>query len=207
MRFFLHLFFLLLPSFLFSQNLSGKFKKLSRPEKCWVYFHPFVAKKAFLTTRQVRADVDSVKRSGIIGTDQNGGKLDAFRHSYWMLSLSLSIGSRKALKLGKAHEKGNYLEFKKHRPEDSILPDSVSSEMDLRNNAAGIASAGNCRTFRSKSEVQNVILKALEHGDLFIIKKDRQGNYLYCDKTFIDMNFWQGKWNIPKCLVASNSEQ
>ena len=99
--------------------------------------HPFVAKRAYDCTKYVVAAVDSLKRAGTIGTDHNGGSLDAFRHAYWMANLSSAIGSRKALKLGKAHEKGNYLEYKRHRLEDSILPDSVSCAMDLANNRVG----------------------------------------------------------------------
>jgi hypothetical protein len=171
-----------------------------------VFAHPLKAKRAMLTTKKVLTVVDSIRRAGTIGTDMNGGKLDAFKHAYWMASLSLVIGSKKALKLGKAHEKGNYREFKKHRLEDSILPDSVSSAMDLHNNENGIYELGNCRTFRSEKEAQQKIMHALENGKLKVIKKDKLGNYLYCDGTFIDMNEWKGKWNIPKCLVASGKD-
>ncbi|MCW3084290.1 MAG: hypothetical protein JWP12_1656 [Bacteroidetes bacterium] len=181
-----------------------QFKSISRPEKCWAFTHPFVAKKAFKITGIVRADVDSIKNINIIGTDLDGGKLDAFKHAYWMASLSLSIGTKKALKLGKAHEKGNYLEYKKHKLEDSILPDSLSSAMDLANNAAGVAVFGNCRTVRDRRETQGKVLHALMEGKLFMIKKDKHGNYLTCDGQLIDMNVWKGKWGIPKCLIASD---
>jgi hypothetical protein len=191
---------------LFSQSAFKQFKKLSRPEKCWVISHPCKAKKAMLVTKKVLAAVDSIKKEGTLGTDLNGGRLDAFKHAYWMAALALKIGSKKALKLGKAHEKGNYIEFKKHKLEDAILPDSVSSAMDLHNNENGIYELGNCKTFRSEKEVQQKIIHALENGKLRIIKKDRQGNYLYCDGTFIDTNEWAGKWNIPKCLIASGKD-
>ena len=154
-------------------------------------------------TKQVLTDVDSIKRTGAVGTDMNGGRLDAFKHAYWMASVSSGIGAKKALKLGKAHEKGNYLEFKKHRLEDSILPDSVSSAMDLHNNQAGINEYMKNENARSSKELQPIIMQALAEGKLQIIKKDKEGNYLYCDGTFIDMNEWSGKWNIPKCLVPS----
>lgn len=157
-------------------------------------------------TAEVLAVVDSIKRTGVIGTDINGGKLDAFRHAYWMISLTDGIGKRRALKLGKAHERGNYREFKKHRLEDAILPDSVSCLMDLKNNRVGAESIGYCNMFNGAVDYQRIILNVLEEGRLSIIKKDKQGNYLYCDGTFIDTNEWKGKWNIPKCLVASNQE-
>lgn len=192
--------------FSYSQSNLKQFKKLSRPEKCWVFSHPFKVKKAFIITKNVLSDVDSIKKTSIIGTDLNGGKLDAFKHAYWMLSLTNEIGKRRALKLGKAHEKGNNLEFKKHKLEDDILPDSISSDMDLKNNSVG-AKAHDGSFMSGKNDFQRIIMQLLNEGRLFIIKKDKQGNYLYCDGTFIDTNEWKGKWkwNIPKCLIPSNA--
>jgi hypothetical protein len=189
---------------LFSQSNFTQFKKLSRPEKCWTFTHPLIAKKAFTITKTVLADVDSLKKTGTFGTDLNGGKLDALKHSYWMAYLTVEIGRKKALRLGCAHEKGNRLEFKKHKLEDSILPDSVSSAMDFHNNLKGANAVTHCEHI-GKSEVQKRITALLSSGELIIIKKDKQGNYLYCDGTFIDMNQWKGKWNIPKCLVPSST--
>lgn len=205
MKFLIYLFLLFCPSVLGAQAYN-RFARLSRPEKKWVLAHPFVAKKAFHTTLQVQQDVDSLKQLGILGADLNGGKLDAFKHAYWMASLSLKIGSRKALKLGAAHEKGNYLQFKKHELEDAILPDLASSTMDLHNNEAGIAAMGNCHTFRTRKELQSKIIQAIERGDMRIVKKDKEGNYLNCDGSPIDWKSWAGKWDIPKCLVASNQD-
>jgi hypothetical protein len=199
-------FILLTSSQLLSQSLLLKFHKLSRPEKFWVIAHPCKAKKAFEITARVLADIDSLKKTGIIGSDLNGGQLDAFKHSYWMAMLSTKIGVKKSLKLGKAHEKGNYLEFIKGRLEDSILPDSVSSAMDLHNNNQGIITIGVCAKPIIKRDVQQEIIKAIREGKMMIIKKDKQGNYLYCDGTFIDTNVWAGKWNIPKCMVSSDKD-
>lgn len=198
-------FLIILILLVFVKTIYGQssFKKLSRPEKCWVIGHPFKAKKAQIVTKGVQLVVDSLKKSGIIGIDNLGGKLDAFKHAYWMASLSMEIGSRRALKLGKAHEKGNYLQFKKRLLEDAALPDSVSSEMDLRNNSSGVYLAGYCRSLDKKT-VQHKVLKALDKGELSIIKKDEQGNYLDCAGVIIPMKEWVGKWGIPKCLIPSN---
>jgi hypothetical protein len=204
MRYFLYtLLLLLFPIILFSQSASKQFKKLSRPEKHWVLSHPFIAKRAFHITKKVQRDVDSIRLSGIIGTDNNGGKLDAFKHAYWMAFLALEIGSKKALKLGKAHEKGNYLQYKKHLLEDSILPDSVSSVMDINNNQIGVSLRRN-RGDLSGLIIQKKIMNLLNDGKLLVIKKDIQGNFLTCDGQIILLKEWVGKWNIPKCIVASN---
>lgn len=184
----------------------NRFSSLSRPERYWVLAHPFVAKKAFHVTLQVQHDVDSIKHVGTLGTDLNGGKLDAFKHAYWMAAVSLKIGKRKALKLGAAHEKGNYEQFKNHELEDSLLPDLVSSTMDLHNNEAGITAMGNCHTFRTRNELQSKIIQAIERGGMRIIKKDTTGAFLNCDGTLIDLKAWAGKWEIPKCLIASNQD-
>ena len=205
MRFFMYIFLFLLFPFNFSaQSSFSQFRKLSRPEKTWALFHPFIVKKAFQITKKVLTEVDSVKKSGTIGTDNNGGALDAFKHAYWMASLTHVIGSKRALKLGKAHEKGNYLQYKKHLLEDSILPDSVSSEMDIRNNEAGAYSILKCNNV-SQITIQKKIMDALKQGKLTIIKKDEQGNFLTCDGVIIPMKEWLGKWNIPKCLEYSGN--
>lgn len=193
--------FLFISTALFSQS---KFSKLSAPEKRWVLLHPFVAQKAFKITTRVMVEVDSIKKTRTIGADNNGGKLDALKHAYWMLCLSLEIGEKRALKLGAAHEKGNYLQWKKKLLEDSILPDSVSSEMDKKNNEMGSILARSCKHIHFRGEVLQTALDALQSGKLFIIKKDEKGNYLTCDGSPLNMGEWIGRWDIPKCLVASN---
>ena len=184
-------------------NHLRNYKKLSKPEKIWVIAHPFKAQKAFCITKEVMHDVDSIKYSGVIGTDNNGGKLDAFKHAYWMAKLTIAVGSKKAKKLGIAHEKGNRLQFQKHQLEESILPDSVSSKMDLYNNEQGICIATYCK-IPSSSMLKIELLKALTEGKLVIIKKDGNGNYLTMDGIIIPITQWIGKWDIPKCLIASN---
>lgn len=149
-------------------------------------------------------EVDSIKKTGVIGVDNNGGKLDAFKHAYWMTSLAFTIGKKKALQLGIAHEKGNYIQWKRKLLEDSILPDSVSSEMDKKNNIIGIQLSDTCKHIHFKTEMLNAVLEALGSGMLVIIKKDGSGNFLTCEGQKLNMSEWRGKWYIPKCLVASN---
>jgi hypothetical protein len=200
MKHLLSFIFVLIVTSAIAQN---KFCKLSRPEKIWVLTHPFVAKKSFRITKQILVVVDSIKKTRIIGTDGNGGQLDAFRHAYWMASLAGKIGERRSLKLGIAHEKGNYIQFKKHKLEDAILPDSISCAMDLFNNKQG-GLIGLENKNKSCVEIQKSVQNALMKGDLKIIKKDEYLNYLNCDGDVIDLKRWNGKWNIPKCLITSN---
>lgn len=181
---------------------SQSFKKLSGPEKRWVVFHPLKAKKAAKVTKEVLRDVDSIKRAGTIGNDNNGGALDAFKHSYWMAMLTLKIGAKQTKKIGDAHEKGNYKQFKRQQTEDATLPDSVSSAMDLFNNNAGIHIFGNCKTI-DKTTLQKKLLDALKSGKLKMIRKNADGNFVDCNGNIIDLSFWKGKWAVPKCLIDS----
>ncbi|MDF1673085.1 MAG: hypothetical protein P1U41_06245, partial [Vicingaceae bacterium] len=107
----------------FSQSKFKSFKKLSCPEKWWVIWHPFVAKKAFNVSQLARQKTDSIKQNKILKGNGSGGQVDAFRHTFWMAKLTNEIGWRRAEKLGKAHEKGNYKDYKKRRLEDGVVPD------------------------------------------------------------------------------------
>ena len=154
---------------------------------------------------QARTVADSLGKTGTI-TGTSGGQLDAFRHAYWMSLLSQKIAVRKAVKLGNAHEKGNYLEWKKRKSEDGTRADSILCVMDLRNNAAGIAIGliYKADTAAAKTNLAELVLKETWDGNLTIIKKDAEGNPLTCEGQMIDPTMYDGKWYIPKCLVKSN---
>ena len=128
--------FLLLTSC--SSTIKTSYGKLSSAEKTWVVFHGFKAKKAYDISLEAERVTDSIKKKRIIGTDISGGKLDAFKHSYWMARLTQEIGHKRAKRLGTAHEKGNYKAFKKGKEEDGDVPDKISSDMDFFNNEVGI---------------------------------------------------------------------
>ncbi|MCA0932543.1 hypothetical protein LCM02_08770 [Lutimonas saemankumensis] len=184
-----------------AQKRNG-FSSLSGPEKWWVIGHPFKAKRALsisLRTIEVR---DSIKRTGIIGTDDNGGNLDAFKHTLWMAALTHKIGPNSSLKLGKAHEKGNYKSYLKGDPEDGILPDKVASDMDLYNNRQGIRIARN-NPDANETELITIILNELRTGTLRVIKKEG-GIFLNCDGKPIAKEDLIGTWENDKCLVPSN---
>ena len=70
---------------------------ISKYEKSWAVFHPFTAlkiKKELTIAMKVYAEVRSSK---LLDTLENGGKLDAFRHTYTMAYLSRKIKSSKRL--------------------------------------------------------------------------------------------------------------
>ena len=176
---------------------------MSRAEKTWVLFHPFKAKSAYRISLEAERVKDSISVVGIVGNDNNGGQLDAFKHSYWTARLTQGIGKGAARSLGKAHEKGNYQSFKKRRLEDGILPDKPSTEMDLYNNWIGI-SIGSVKGSASRSELVHLVIDAVRKGKLRILSKDCNGNFLDCGQKRIPPDSLKGKWNTKKCLVPSN---
>jgi len=184
-----------------SQNSAKKeFKKLSCAEKWWVIWHPFVAKKAYKITIMTRDTVEMVKKQHLLIGNGDGLQVDAFRHAYWMAILSHQIGGRRARSLGKAHEKGNHQDYKKHKNEEGNLPDKVSSEMDLYNNEVGI----DIGKKQLLNDFTNQIITAIKRGACKIVKQDKSGNYLDKYGNIILNIDWQGKWENHRCLVFSN---
>ena len=66
--------FILLSLGVYGQNSNSKFSDLSGPEKSWVFWHPFKAKKALKVSVKTLHITDSIGNSGSIGVDRNGGK-------------------------------------------------------------------------------------------------------------------------------------
>lgn len=195
--------FLFLVSFLIvdgQENTKIRFQEVSVAEKWWVIKHPFVAKKAIRISVEARLATKEIIESKILKGVGSGDQVDAFRHAFWMARLTQEIGGRKANSLGKAHEKGNYRQYKKRRKEDGSLPDKISSEMDFYNNAVGVR-LGEKTSFLGLKEI---IVETVLKGNCKIIKKDRQGNFLDCDGNIIEEEGLVGRWENLKCLVDSN---
>ncbi len=179
-------------------------EKLSRPERTWVTFHPFKAKKAYVISLEAQNVKDSIMQvNSVIGKDNNGGKLDAFKHSYWMARLTQGIGKRAAFRLGKAHEKGNYQTYQRRRLEDGLLPDKPSTDMDLYNNNIGIK-VGSIFKKASKKVLMHTLIDSLRNGKLRVLNKDKNGNFLDCQHKSIPLDSLKNKWDTKKCLIPSN---
>lgn len=180
-----------------------EFMKLSRPEKVWAILHPFSAREALTISEEVLVTTDSLIEAGII-RDRQGGTADAFKHAYWIALLTREIGARNAWWLGKAHERGNYLEYKKGlRKGKQDLPDRQSSEMDCWNNRIGL-NTGIIYAVRSKKEIRRILLVKINMGQMRIIRKNRNMDYLNCSGEIIPGDSLKGKWNTAKCVVPSD---
>lgn len=201
------LFYSLLLLFGCKQNKLAQFRKLSDAEKCWVLAHPFIVGKTFRITKQVLATTAQVKTDSLLDGDENGGQVDAFRHCYWMAMLTQQLKAHKVYRLGIAHEKGNKDAFLKGKQEEGALPDSLSSVMDIINNQIGIEIGVRNKLQNNllsgdqlKAEVIDYILK----GQLRVLLKDKNKNYLTCSGEVINISLYKNTWYIPKCIVKSN---
>lgn len=205
-RFFFPVFFLLSFSVSTEASSFSEFFKLSRYEKWWVLTHPFVAHKAFLITHETRMETDSMRKDISLDQDPYGGQVDAFRHAYWMARLAQNMKWKKAISLGVAHEKANYLSFKKNKKdEDGVLSDSLSSVMDLSNNKIGVALGCNFKS-SSPAEIKTMIIHAILEGKMIVLKKNKTGDFLDCYGKVV-LNSIEPNWFTPKCLVSSKIDR
>lgn len=178
---------------------------ISRYEIRWAFFHPFASIKIKRILPEAMAVYTEVKQQHLLDSFESGGKLDAFRHTYVMAFLARGINAKKLQKLGIAHEKGNKRQFEnEHLLEDGERPDSLSCEMDLRNNEVGIA-LGKSNSSLSKEELKQLIIQEIEKGTTWYIKRDGAGNYVTCAGEKIVFTQYQDKWYIPKCLIPTNN--
>lgn len=189
--------------FSYSQTDLKSFFALSAPKKNWVLFHPFKAKKSYEISMEVNRISDSITKTNLLDGDASGGQVDAFRHAYWMARLRQEIGKSAAKSLGKAHEKENYLMNKNNEKEDGIVPDKISSKMDLFNNEQGLLLTSKDRNI-SKNGLIFRVVNAIHLGKMKIIKKDSKGNFLTCENNTIPNEDLKGTWKNNKCLVSSN---
>lgn len=180
-----------------------KFKNLSAPEKRWVLAHPFIAKKALRISINARKITRENEKNDLLDQYNNGGKLDAFRHTFWMASLSMAIKWKKAARLGNAHEKGNKIDWKKGRFEEGAPPDRASGEMDYWNNEIGLE-IGRKHQGISKPELVEFVLQAIFEGRCKIIRRNDKGAFLDCEGNIVTSSEWKGKWGNSKCLIFSN---
>ena len=176
---------------------------VSRYEFRWALFHPFAALRVKKHLPQALAVYGTVKASGLPDAYSSGGKLDAFRHAYTMAFLARHIPPGKLRKLGKAHEKGNKRQFSKGQQEEGERPDSLSCEMDLRNNELGFAIGFANRT-APDTLLKDMVLQAIREGKAWYLKRNFRSEYVDCSGKPLDPTLYRKSWYVPKCLVTTN---
>lgn len=185
------------------KNYAQQAKSIHFSEIWWVVKHPLIAKTAYKTTNTARFIANSHITDPALDGDYNGGMVDAFRHTLWMAMLVQEISPKAAMELGKAHEKGNYRDFKRKKLEEDKLPDSVSSAMDLRNNEIG-TKIGQEYMGTDIETLTQLVSVAVREGRCWKIKKDSDGNSLDKEGNIIPEQQWQGKWINNRVLVPSD---
>lgn len=189
--------------FLFFYGVSSaNIPRASKFERRWAMLHPYSAmrikklsKKCFVIYNQT----DIIMQ---LDSYSSGGKLDAFRHVFFMAAYAQKIKTKKLRQLGEAHEKGNYLQFLKSENEYGERPDSMACVMDLRNNELGFL-IGKANRKLSLEKLKTLVVKEINQGNAFMIKRNSLGNYVDCDNREIDINAFSKQWFVPKCLVSS----
>ena len=185
------------------QSKSQSFGSRSAAEKKWALCHPFAALKVKKIYKQAKPIYEHLKLEHIPDSFDNGGKLDAFRHLFFMAAFAQKIKPKKILKLGEAHEKGNYRNFLKSVNEDGELADSLSSVMDLQNNYFGVE-MGMKHKEKKLNELSAICLTAILTGNAVYFKRNKNGNYLTCEGSKIDLSLYRKRWFVPKCLINTN---
>lgn len=184
---------------------SQSFKSLSRYEKCWAITHPFAALKVKKISKKCFAIYNQKDIKLQLDTFSNGGLLDAFRHSFFMAAYAQKVKVKKLRKLGIAHEKANYRQFLNSGLEDGEMPDSLSSVMDLRNNETGLG-IGKTHQKDQLDTLEHIVITEIKNGSMLVMKRNKSGAYLDCNGDGIGLQDLSKQWQVPKCLIASNSQ-
>lgn len=189
---------------LISTQISAQgFSDLGGAEKVWVLFHPFSVNKAKKISKKALAITDSVSNQEAWLRIDAGGRKDAFRHGIWMAMMASEIGLKRALWLGKAHEKKNTKDFEKGNLEDGAIPDKKSVEMDLFNNQIGV-NIGSQNKKTANDKLIQFVLNSLKQGEFRIIKMDENGNSIDSLGNIIPRETWEGEWENARILRSSN---
>ena len=191
--------FLLLISFSYCALAQKPFKQ----ELYWAIWHPIAALKVKKIHKRVLIVYNKSDTKLLLDNYGNGGKLDAFRHVFFMSAFSQKIKVKKLRKLGIAHEKGNYHQFLKLGTENGEVPDSLGSVMDLSNNELGFK-IGLENKKKTLEELKEEVIKEIKEGKAIVMKRKKTGAYVDCNNKIIDLELYKGKWFVPKCLVPSD---
>lgn len=187
---------------LLSISLQVHGQKASKQEVCWALWHPFAALKVKKIKKKADVIYNRPEIKARLDSYSGGGKLDAFRHVFFMAAFAQKIKIKKLRKLGVAHEKGNYKQFLKQKTENGEVPDSLSNVMDLANNELGFT-IGLANKEKGLEALRPIVIKEILNGNALILKRNREGRFVDCNNNVIDPGLYKGKWFVPKCLVSS----
>jgi hypothetical protein len=189
---------LFLPMYLYSQSTGKSFYEIK-----WAFFHPVAAMKVKKIYRKATAIYKESAIRQQLDNYNSGGKLDAYRHVFFMAAFAQKVKTKKLRKLGIAHEKYNYKQFLKGKNEEGELPDSLSSVMDLHNNEIGFEIGRSDKKIELK-ELSEKCIASIKDGKALIFKRDLNGKYLTCEGKLVEIPIEKKSWGIKKCLINSS---
>ncbi len=176
---------------------------LSRHEKGWALLHPIAALKVKRIASRAAPVYKGMLASNELDPYANGGRLDAFRHVFYMAAFAQQVPAKKLRRLGRAHEKGNYRQFLRAQHEEGEVPDSLSSVMDLQNNELGLRLGKENKSLELQ-QLRDKAVTAIKQGEAVIMKRNRKGEYMDCEGRVLKLSKTIQQWNLPKCLVPSD---
>ena len=179
------------------QNSQGK------ETRRWILFHPLAALKVKSIYKKHLFVYQNNDLLTVLDSFENGGKLDAFRHVYFMAAFAQKISVNKLRKLGIAHEKTNRSSFFRGKESLNLRHDSLGSVMDLQNNELGFMIGHGNKNLNPLS-LRDTVLSEILSGKALIFNRNKHGLYLDCSDQVLDPILFKLSWYIPKCLVNSN---
>jgi len=188
-----------------TNSFSAK-PKTSRYEFWWGVAHPFASIKVKKAYKKASPFYEANDTKLQLDTFTHDGKLDAFRHVYYMAAFAQKVKAKKLVKLGKAHEKTNYLHFKRNKDKAVLVADSMSCVMDLMNNDLGIK-LGQENKKLSLEELKVKVIQLIKADGVYYILRDNNGDFIDCNNKPIDLKAYTGKWFVPKCLMGYKDMQ
>lgn len=185
-------------------SIFARSQKVYKYERRWGFAHPIAALKVKRISKNCFKIYHQPIISKLLDNKSSGGKLDAFRHIFFMAAFAQKIKIKKIKKLGLAHERTNYAQFLMNELENGELPDSIGTVMDLKNNELGFEIG-----IKNKKEnlvrLSEIVIAAINKGEAVIIKRNRLGIYVDCNGKEVVLPT-EKKWSNTKCLVKSNEE-
>jgi hypothetical protein len=175
----------------------------TREEYTWALIHPIVALKVNKMKHAIDTVYDRYVKLALPDSFDRGGKLDAFRHVFYMSVFTQKSRVKAVRKLGKAHERANLRNFKKNKEELGDLADEIFSEMDLINNEVGFL-IGPAHKKASTQAIVELVLQAIADGKAKIVLRNCQGSYVGCEQLSPVSSGVRIAPSNKKCLVPSN---
>ena len=196
----------ILSSFYFSQNslqaqnTKELFQSMNIQNKIWAVANAKTLTKALDISEKVLQTMDSLYQAKNFETNVEGSKYDAFRHVFWMYSLSSEIGKTKSRKIGVIYEDYNEYVFLT-KPLSGY--DFAGRTMDEYNNEVGLylfSKIGKQETEEVFENIKDLISK----GYAKIIAKDKNQNSLDKNNKIIPEEQWKKEWKNNRYLINSN---